>query len=67
MFKNIVITINKEGSVYIERTDDREQYIELDDQGFVIKQNWTDTADKLMRLMRAVNALTAPKEDLENN
>lgn len=67
MFKNIVITINKEGSIYIERTDDREQYIELDNQGFVIKKNWTDTADKLMRLMRAVDALTAPKEDLEND
>lgn len=67
MFKNIVITISEKGSIYIERTDDREQYIEIDNQGFVIKKNWTDTSDKLMRLMRAVNALTAPKEDLTND
>lgn len=63
MFKNIVITINKDGSIYIERTDDRGQYIKLDNQGFVIEKNWADTADKLMRLMRAVNALTAPREE----
>lgn len=67
MFKDIVIMINKEGSIYIARTDDREQYIELDNQGIVIKKNWADTADKLMRLMRAVNALTPPREDLEND
>lgn len=67
MFKNIVITINKDGSIYIERTDDRGQYIKLDNQGFVVEKNWADTADKLMRLMKAVNALTAPKDELEND
>ena len=67
MFKNIVITINKDGSIYIERTDDRGQYIKLDNRGFVIEKNWADTADKLMRLMKAVNVLTASKDELEND
>ena len=65
MFKNIVITINKDGSIYIERADDRGQYIKLDNQGFVIENNWADTADELMRLMRDVNALTAQKEEFD--